>query len=404
MRRLTSYENGLVLMMSLCNGVVALDRSATSFLAPWIVDEFGISNTQLGLLASGLSVAVAASAYLLSSLADATRRRKQILLVMLVLFSLCSALSGLATGFGLLLAARILLGLTEGPIAPIAQSVVAIESTERRRGLNMGIMLNLGAALLGIGVGPIVATQVATAFGWRAAFFVSCVPGLLLALAVWRWMRPVREAAPGAAAPGLSGGGMWAVLRTRNILLCILISGLFSGWLLIQGVFLPLYLVRIDGLQPTQMGWVVSVTGVASALGGMVAPAISDRLGRRPVLAAICAFGVLSPAAVLLVHGSPWMIAAALFVGGLGAGAGPLYIGIVPAESAPARYVAAAVAVSMTSGELIGGVLGPAVAGRAADLFGLGAPFWICAAAAAVCSVLSLFLVETAPSRRAASA
>ncbi len=401
MRRLTSYENGLVLMMSLCNGVVALDRSAVSFLSPWIKDEFGINNTQLGFLASGLSIAVAASSYLLSSLADATRRRKQVLVVMLVLFSLCSALSGLATGFGVLLAARVLLGLTEGPIAPVAQSVVAIESTEGRRGLNMGIMLNLGAALLGIGVGPIVATQVAAAFGWRAAFFVSCVPGLLLALAVWRWMRPVNEPAP--AAIGFLAAAA-AVLRSRNIQLCILISGLFSGWLLIQGVFLPLYLVQIDGLARVDMGWVVSVTGVASALGGMVAPAISDRLGRRPVLAAICALGILSPAAVLFVHGSPWLIASALFVGGLGAGAGPLYIGIVPAESAPARFVAAAVAVSMTSGELIGGVLGPSAAGRAADVFGLGAPFWICGAAAAICAVLSLFLVETAPSRRPATA
>ena len=133
MRKLWSYENVLVLLMSLANGVVALDRLAVSFLSPYIVAEFHISNTQLGLLASALSVAVAGSGYLLASLADSTRKRKQILLVMLLLFSVCSSLSGLAGGFAFLLVARGVLGLTEGPIVPIAQSIVAIESSEHRR-------------------------------------------------------------------------------------------------------------------------------------------------------------------------------------------------------------------------------------------------------------------------------
>ena len=403
MRKLWAYENGLVLMMSLCNGVVALDRTAVSYLSPQIVAEFHINNTQLGLLASGLSVAVACSSYLLSSLADATGRRKLILVPMLVLFSVCSALSGMATGFAFLLAARVVLGLTEGPIAPIAQSVVAIESTESRRGLNIGIMLNLGAALLGMGLGPIVATHIAEAFGWRAAFFLSCFPGLLVALSIVGWMRPVR-ASPSTALPAASvdAGGVLTLLGSRNILLCIGISGLFSAWLIVQGVFLPLYLVRMDGLKSTDMGWVLAATGVAAAAAGMVVPAFSDRFGRRPVLALITFFGMAAPAATLFVHGSPALLAAALFVGYLGAGAGPLYIGIVPAESAPARFVATAVAISMTSGELIGGVLGPAAAGRAADLFGLAAPFWISGACAAACGVMSLFLVETAPRQRTA--
>ncbi len=49
--KLWSYENRLVLMMSLLNGVVALDRTAVSFLSPYIVPEFHLNNTQLGLMA-----------------------------------------------------------------------------------------------------------------------------------------------------------------------------------------------------------------------------------------------------------------------------------------------------------------------------------------------------------------
>ena len=56
-----------------------------------------------------------------------------------------------------------------------------------------------------------------------------------------------------------------------------------------------------------------------------------------------------------------------------------------------------AVAISLAAGELIGGVAAPFIAGRLADTFGLMAPFWFAAAAAAICGGLSLLLVETAP-------
>src|SRR5215471_2339303 len=109
-RRIWSYENGLVLMMSLTNGVVTLDRLAMSFLTPYVVHDFHINNTQIGLLASILSVTVAGSGFLLSSVADATGQRKLILVIMLALFSVCSAFSGLAGGYAILLLARGVLG------------------------------------------------------------------------------------------------------------------------------------------------------------------------------------------------------------------------------------------------------------------------------------------------------
>jgi predicted MFS family arabinose efflux permease len=401
LRKIWSYENALVLIMSMANGVVTLDRLAVNFLSPYIVAEFHIDNTQVGLLASGLSIAIAASGFALAQVADRTRQRKLILMVMILLFSLGSALSGLAGSFVLLLMARMFLGLTEGPIVPIAQSIVAIESTESRRGLNMGIMLNLGAALLGIGLGPILATHIAEAFGWRTAFFMSCTPGLALVVCIALFVRPIREAPhpTAAAAVPVATGGLLKALKSRNILLCIAISGLYSSWLIIQSVFLPLYLVRMDGLKPTDMGLVVSATGLSTAIAGMAVPALSDRIGRRPALALVTFLGMGAPLATLFVHGPQPVLAFALFLGYLGGGAGPLYVGIVPAESVPPRYVATAVAVALAAGELIGGVAAPTLAGRAADSFTLAAPFWISAACAGVCGLLSLLLIETAPRR-----
>jgi len=395
--KLWSYENGLVLMMSLMNGIVALDRTAVSLLAPWIVPEFHLDNTQLGLLASGLSVTIAGSSLLLASLADGTGRRKPILIVMLVLFSLFSAMSGFAAGFVMLLAARCILGAAEGPLAPIGQSVVALESSPHRRGLNMGIMLNLGAGLVGGGLGAYATTHVAAAFGWRPAFYLSAAPGLILALAMVFWMRPPPEAPKTAVAATPGWTGALALLKSRNMLLCLAISGLFSTWLIVQGVFTTIYLTRADGLKPTDVGLMLLLTSPAMALGGMIVPAISDRIGRRPALAVICLVGALAPLAVLFVHGPFWLLTLALGVGLFGGGAGPLYVAVVPTESVPARYAATAVAISLAAGEIFGGVLAPTVAGRVADLTGPGAPFWICAGCAVVSGLLALLLKETAP-------
>ena len=400
-----SYENGVVLMMSLMNGIVALDRTAVSLLAPWIVPEFHLNNTQLGMLASGLSVTIAGSGFLLASLADGTGRRKPILIVMLVLFSLFSATSGVATGFAMLLAARCILGLAEGPLAPIGQSVVALESAPRRRGLNMGIMLNLGAGLVGGGLGAFATTHVAAAFGWRPAFYLSAVPGLILALALLFWMRPPPEpprSAQEAKIPAWTG--VLALLRTRNILLCVLISGLYSAWLIVQGVFTTIYLTTNDGMKPTDVGLMLLLTSPAMALGGMIVPAISDRIGRRPALAAICFVGMLAPLAVLFVHGPVWLLTLALGVGLFGGGAGPLYVAVVPTESAPARHAATAVAISLAAGEILGGVFAPTLAGRIADITGPGAPFWICAGCAGISGLLALLLKETAPAALAKKA
>ena len=219
-----------------------------------------------------------------------------------------------------------------------------------------------------------------------------------MAVALALWMRSPPEpprTAPEAKIPG--GTGVLSLLGSRNILLCIAISGLFSAWLLVQSVFLPLYLVRIDGLKPTDMGFVVAATSLSVAAGGMIVPAISDRIGRRLALVAICFFGVVAPLATLFVHGPTWLLTVALVAGYFAGGAGPLYVAVIPTESAPARHAAKAVAISLASGELIGGVLAPTLAGRAADVFGSGAPFWISGGCAAVCGVLSLLVLETAP-------
>jgi MFS family permease len=396
------YETRLLILLSLANGVVALDRLTASFLSPYLVADLGLNNTQLGLMSAALSIAVAASSVLLGRVADRTGRRRLILLSATVLFSLFSGLSGVAAGFGALLLARLLLGAAEGPMVPLSQAIMAEESHPSRRGFNMGVMQMTGAFLIGGMAGPVIATAVADAYGWRAAFFLSALPGLALALGLFFVMRPDAPRPP-RRSEDVPAVPLWAAIRTlwrvRNVRLSVLIAGLFSAWLMIQNVFLPVYLTQVKGLAPATMGWVIGMGGLAGVAGGVTLPGLSDRIGRRPVITVACFLGVAAPIAVLLLPPDPVMLGVAILFGWIVLGIAPLYCGVIPSESAPAGLVTTAIGLCMGSGELIGGVIGPSVAGRAADGFGLAAPLWICVGLAFVTGLLCLLLEESAPAR-----
>ena len=189
------YEAGLMVLLSLAFGFVFFDRNSLNYLAPFVAPDLHLNNTQIGLLSAGFSFAWAVAGYLGGALSDASGRRKSFLLVAFVIFSMCSFLSGLATSFAMLLASRILMGLSEGPIMPVTQSLVALESSEKRRGLNMGFVQNFGSNLIGSTVAPLVLVRLADLYGWRASFYIAGIPGLILATLIWLY---VREPEPGA--------------------------------------------------------------------------------------------------------------------------------------------------------------------------------------------------------------
>ena len=143
------YEQRLIWVLGITFGFLFLDRNAASFVMPFIVTDLGFNNKQVGLIASALSFTWAISAFLGGALSDRTGWRKPILLACVVAFSLCSFLSGLAASFAALFAARLLMGLAEGPFLPVCQSLVASESDPARRGHNMGVMQNFGSNILG---------------------------------------------------------------------------------------------------------------------------------------------------------------------------------------------------------------------------------------------------------------
>ncbi len=267
-------------------------------------------------MASALSVTLAISGYGFGIFSDRAQNRKMILVVAVAAFSLCSIGSGLAVSLATMIAARLLMGLTEGPILPLSYSIVALESSEHRRSFNMGLLANAATFLVGGVCGPIVLTHLADAYGWRAAFYLAGVPGLILAVLIYRFVREV----PRAAASPTSTQDFWRSLipsgfGTRNVWLCTLLTcGLYT-WLLVTITFMPIYLVRVVGLKPTEMGLVSSVTGISGCTLAIGVAWLADRIGRKPTMIVFSLMGLLVPMAAMWAHSSVPLMTFLMFLG-----------------------------------------------------------------------------------------
>src|SRR5437879_1027155 len=400
------YEQRLIWLLGITFGFLFFDRNAASFLMPFITKDLGFNNQQVGLIASALSFTWALSAFLGGALSDRTGSRKLILLATVIAFSLCSFLSGLAGSFAALLAARLLMGLAEGPFLPVCQSLVAHESDHGRRGHNMGVMQNFGSNLLGSFAAPLVLVSIATHWSWRSAFFLAGVPGLVMAVLIARYVHePQKKPPPAVDSAGATGAmSYFAMLRYRNMILCVLMSIFMVAWMVLGWAFLPLFYVKVRELSASEMSVLMSLLGLSAAFFSFIVPGLSDRLGRRPVVAGCSLLGLLVPLAALYWHGSLYVLGALIFIGWAASGVLPLFMGTIPSETIPARYVATSMGLTVGIGEVLGGVSGPALAGTAADHYGLTAPLFIQAGCAIVGALLALALKETAPRRLTALA
>jgi len=262
----------------------------------------------------------------------------------------------------------------------------------------MGVTQNFGSNLLGSFVAPVLLVAFATAYGWRNAFFLAGIPGLLAAMLMWKL---IGEPAVPAGTPSRAAEGSamtWAqAFKERNVLICAVMGVLLVSYLVVCWAFMPLYLTQVRGFDAQTMGWLMGTLGISATVGAFLVSGLSDRIGRRPLMIAMPLIGVILPLGAMYFDGSIWVLAAIFFVGWGLTGIFPLFMATVPSESVDRRHIATVLGVCMGTGEIIGGVLSPSIAGFAADLAGLQAPLWIMLGLAIAGGLLALGLRETAP-------
>jgi MFS family permease len=398
-----TYENGLLVMLGLTFGIVFVDRNALTNLMPFVAADLKLNNTQIGLLGAALSLTWAISGYVIGLISDKTGKRKPFLIVSVLVFSLCSFVSGLAHSFLVLVAARFMMGLAEGPVFPMSQSLMVAATSPGRRGVNNGALQAVFPNLLGNGLAPIVLVMLAEMYDWRTAFYLAGIPGLICAALIWKFAKEPTEAdrlrLEAESVVKDSGAPMSSLdlLKVRNIAICSAISIFMVAWMVMAWVWLPVYYTKVRAIAPSEMGLLMGILGFGAVFFAFFVPWLSERFGRRPIISLFCFLAVLVPLGALYAPTQGGVLAAFVVLGWSASGTFALFMATVPSETVPPRYFGSALGVVQGLGEVIGGFGSPFLSGWLADQTSLDTTMWLMVGCACVAGVLALCLEETAP-------
>ena len=261
-----------------------IDRQILSILLEPIKQDLGLSDSALGLL-TGFAFALfyATLGIPIARYADKGNRRNLIALA-LAIWSAMTALSGIAQNFWQLLAARIGVGVGEAGCSPPAHSMIADYFPAHKRATALGIY-SLGIPV-GILFGFLAGGWLNEFFGWRVAFFVVGVPGILLAILVRYTLRePARGMAEGRVdqveQPGIKETFqfMWRKRSFRHLAFGGALTA-FVGYGVVTWV--PSFLIRSHGMETGEVGtWLGLILGIPGGIGIALGGYMADKLGAR---------------------------------------------------------------------------------------------------------------------------
>lgn len=368
------YTLLLLFLVSMFNYV---DRTIISILQVPIKRDLGLSDAQLGAL-TGLSFAIVYSTLSLPVAYWADRsNRVRIIAGSLALWSVMTALTGLAAGFAALVLLRIGVAVGEAGSVPSTHSIVADLYAPARRATVLALWgLSLPA---GMAFGYVVAGQLEAAVGWRATFAIVGIAGVALAPLVFLSMRePVRgrfdppaQQVPQAHSMAAVVRHLWGLRTFRYIIL----AGACQAYAQysVMNWNAPFY-GRVHGMPLAQISlYLALLNGLCSAVGMYAGGRLSDHMGQRDP------GGRLRVVAVALIAMTPFALAqyltasAALSLA-FGAVASTLmmfYFGpivAVPQLLVPSSMRAFTSAVVILTFNLLGLGLGPFVTGLLSDL------------------------------------
>ncbi|HEY4080160.1 MAG TPA: MFS transporter [Burkholderiaceae bacterium] len=372
----TAYRAYVLFALSVVGFMCAVDKVVISMFMEPMKKEFGLSDTQLGLL-TGLAFALLGglAAIPLARWAD-RGSRKLIINASFMAWTLMTAASGIAVSFTQLLIARIGVGIGEAGCIPATHSMLGDYYPRLLRGRAMGIhsattYLGMLGGLLGGGI--LVQT-----IGWRSGFVALGLVGAVLSLLFHFTVRePARV--DGHAQPAPSGEKLLAKLGDLRAFLYLV--GAFSTTALAGAAtmtWLPSYFQRAFALTPIQIGGGLGLClGVATAIGSIVGGMLSVRYGARSrswgagFSAAITV--VVMPFYIGSFHATNPIVAfGLLFMALILAGSilGPVFASLQDLVKPDAR--ATAVAVVGVAGVVFGQGFGPVVVGAISDWLAVG--------------------------------
>jgi predicted MFS family arabinose efflux permease len=366
------YALGVLFVVYVANFV---DRQILAIVLDDVKAELQVSDTLMGLLSGPAFVVFYTVAGIpIARLADRSSRRT-IIACGLAVWSVMTALCGLAKSYPQLLLARIGVGVGEAAGTPPSHSLLSDLFPPERRATALSIYAM--GIYVGVMFGYLAGGFVREAFDWRTAFLVVGLPGIPLALLVQASVRePVRGASDGRAdeaTPPLRE--VVRFLASRRAFVWVTIAACFqslSGYSILA--WAPSFLRRVHAMDPAEAGLSIGlVTGIGGAFGAWLGGALVDRLARRDrrwivwLPAWVSALSVPFAVPFYLAEGRtatlaafvPFYVLSAMYVG-------PLWS--VGQSVVRPRMRALASAILLVVLNLVGLGLGPLAVGAANDL------------------------------------
>jgi MFS family permease len=295
-----------------------MDRQIVTLLLEPIKHEFGLSDSQLGFLA-GLcyAIAFAVGGIPLGLLVDRVHRVR-LLAVLIAIWSGLTALCGIANSYLWLVLARVGVATAESGATPTNLSVLSDYFSPRRRAGAVGIY-TMGPHI-GTVIGFAVAAVVAQAWGWRAAFLIAGLPGLLLMGLVLATVREPRRGAaedhPAAAAKAEVAPPLWETMKLiasqraqRNAIAGIVLAMCVAAGL---GAWQAPFLIRTFGVDLRAAGLSLAfAVATAGAFGAWFGGWLAGRMGRGDTarIPRLTAFSIF-----MTIPAALWAIFAGSFV------------------------------------------------------------------------------------------
>jgi MFS family permease len=252
------------------------DRQILGAVGEPIRKEFELDDASLGLLGTAFTLLYAFVGLPLGRMADKIGR-KSILSAGVFAWSLFTAASGLAQNFWHIFALRLGVGVGEASCAPAATSLIGDLFPPNWRAKALSIFM-LGLPV-GVALSFAVSGTVAKEYGWRAAFFVAGVPGILCAIAVLFVHEPKRGASEihNIGSQTRAGSTYWNILKSPTMIWIILSGAVHNFNMYAIGSFLTPFLMRYHELDIQQANFVsMLVYGVMGAPGLLIGGFIGD--------------------------------------------------------------------------------------------------------------------------------
>lgn len=356
-----------------------VDRQLVVTLAPVLMADLGLSRARIGLLVGATFVVVFALGTLLLGAASDRAHRPRLIALGLCVWSLGTAGSASAGGFGELAAMRVLVGLGEAVLAPTALSMLGDRFPPARFGLASGVFY--AGIPLGFGLSFALAGWIGPWLGWRACFVVLGLGGLLSLPAVLRLADPPRRG-PARQAPPLPGEQarlLLLALARRPAILLVSLAAAALAFSSSSSQHAITWLVEEHRLPYARAAFLSAlVVGPAGILGNLALGAATDRWrkphagGRLLTLARLGFPGLGCAAAFYLLpttsplFGPAWFLGQMFLLGWFGALIASLD------ELAPPGLSGSVLGFGLLTTNLLGVALGPWLTGLVGDRAGLG--------------------------------